>query len=354
MALLVFYLFLALGFSFLCSLLEASLLSMPPSFVKTAEAKGTKTGKRLARLKDDIERPLAAILSLNTIAHTVGAVGVGAQATVVFGHGYFGIISALLTLLILFFSEIIPKTLGATYWKKLSEFTAFTCQMIIVGLLPLVWISEKLTALIQPKGKREGIVSREELVTLAQLGLSEGVIAENESKIIRNLIRLRKIQIEDIMTPRTVVEKLPESITCGEAVKRKSIPRFSRFLVFADNPDQITGYVLKQRILEEVAFDRHTTLISKISRPIRIVFEKASLSELFRELFYFKEQIALVVDEYGGMSGVVTNEDLIETILGIEIMDESDQVEDMRELAREKWKERAERMGIVVQPPADK
>ncbi len=346
MALLFFYLLLALGFSFLCSILEASLLSMPPSFVRMSEEVGSRTGKRLARLKQNIDRPLAAILSLNTIAHTVGAAGVGAQAAAVFGHGYFGIISAVLTLLILFFSEIIPKTLGAIYWKQLAGFTAVTCQIIINVLLPLVWISEKLTILIQPKGNTESIVNRDELVSLAQLGSSEGVIAESESAIIRNLIRFQNIRIEDIMTPRTVVCKLPESMTCGDAIKEKSIIRFSRPIVHAKDQEDITGYVLKQQILEEVAFDRHSTLISQIKRPIRVVPEHGSLSNLFHDLFSSNEHIALVVDEFGSMSGLVTNEDLIETLLGLEIMDESDQVENMREFARKKWRERANKMGI--------
>ncbi len=352
MALLLFYLFLALGFSFLCSILEASLLSMPPSFVKNLEGKGTKVGRRLAALKKDIDRPLAAILSLNTIAHTVGAAGVGAQAASVLGQGYFGVISAILTLLILFVSEIIPKTLGALYWKSLVGFTAYSCQVIIVLLSPLVWISEKLIRVIQPKGKIEDKISRDEVVAMAQLGLSEGVIAESESNIIRNLIRFKNIRIEDIMTPRTVVSKLDESIACDEAIRKRTDMRFSRIPVFADNPENIIGYVLKQRILEEVAFDRHSTLISEIKRPIRVISEQASLATLFSELLHSREQIAVVVDEYGSMSGIVTQEDLIETLLGLEIIDESDQAEDMRELARRKWKQRAERMGIVLPDPA--
>lgn len=348
MTLLILYLVLALGVSFLCSILEASLLSMSPSFVKDAEEKGTKTGAILATLKTNIDRPLAGILSLNTIAHTVGAAGVGAQAASVFGEGYFGIISAVLTLLILFFSEIIPKTLGALYWKQLAAFTAYTCKFIIVGLYPLVWISEKLTKLLSPKGPLEGQVSRDEVVAMAQLGHSEGVIGEQESKIIHNLIRFRRIQVDDIMTPRTVVSKLPETMTCGDAAKENSLKRFSRIPVHSEDAEHITGYVLKQKVLEQVAFDKHDTLLSEIRRPIRLVHEDASLSNLFNDLFPHKEHIALVVDEYGGMSGLVTNEDLIETLLGLEITDESDETEDMRELARKRWEERARKLGIVV------
>lgn len=351
MTLLIFYLLLALGFSFLCSILEASLLSLPPTFVKNAEKQGTKTGLMLAQLKTDIDRPLAAILSLNTIAHTVGAAGVGAQAAALFGRAYFGLISAILTLLILFLSEIIPKTLGAIYAKQLATFTAYSCRVIIVGLYPLVWISEKFTKSLQPENGGEGQVSRDEVVAMAQLGLSEGVIAENESKIIRNLIRFHHVQVDDIMTPRTVVGVLPETLNCGEAIKEKKVLQFSRIPVYAGDPEHITGYVLKQQILEQVAFDKHDTPLLEIKRPIRLVNETDSLSSLFNDLFSHKEQIALVVDNYGGVSGVVTHEDLIETLLGFEIMDEFDQTEDMRELARKRWQERAKKMGIELPDP---
>lgn len=321
---------------------------MSPSFVKDTEGKGTKTGVILASLKENIDRPLAGILSLNTIAHTVGAAGVGAQAASVFGEGYFGVISAVLTLLILFFSEIIPKTLGALYWKQLAAFTAYTCKFIIVALYPLVLISERLTKLLSPRGPHEGQISRDEVVAMAQLGHSEGVIAERESKIIRNLIRFRRIQVDDIMTPRTVVSKLPESMACGEAVKQDSLSRFSRIPVHSEDAEHITGYVLKQKVLEQVAFDKHDTLLSDIKRPIRLIHEDESLSNLFNSLFSHKEHMALVVDEYGGMSGLVTSEDLIETLLGLEITDESDETEDMRDLARKRWEERARKLGIVV------
>jgi CBS domain containing-hemolysin-like protein len=354
MLLLVIYLLLALGVSFLCSILEAGLLSMSPSFVKNEEEKGKKLGTILRDLKADIDRPLAGILSLNTIAHTVGAAGVGAQAATLFGKAYFGIISAVLTLLILFFSEIIPKTLGAVYWKQLAGFTAYSCLVIIRLLYPLVWISEKLTKILQPKGGREGIISRDEVVAFAQLGLDEGVIAENESKIIRNLIRFRNIRIKDIMTPRPVLGSLSESITCGQAIKEESIIRFSRIPIYTQDVDHISGYVLKQKILEQVALDKHDVVLSEIKRPIRLVAEEGSLSRLFSDLFSNKEQMAIVVDDYGDLAGLVTNEDLIETLLGMEIMDESDHTEDMRELARERWKERAKNMGIEILKPRDK
>jgi len=346
--LLIVYLLLALGFSFLCSILEASLLSMPPSYVKKIEGEGSKKGALLARLKEDIDRPLAAILSLNTIAHTVGAAGVGAQAAALFGQAYFGLISAVLTLLILFFSEIIPKTLGAIYWKGLTGFTVYTCQAIIVSLMPLVWVSKKLTKLIQPRGTVSSTVSREEIVALAQLGYSAGVIAESEREIIRNLIRSRSLKVQDIMTPRSVAGMLSGSLSCGEALGCETALRFSRILVHKEDSEEVFGYALKQRILEEAAFDRHGTLLGEVALPIHVISEKASLAILIRDLIYGKEQIALVVDEYGSMSGLVTKEDLIETLLGLEIMDESDHIEDMREFARQRWRERASKMGIEI------
>lgn len=348
MALLIFYLVLALGVSFICSILEASLLSMPQTYVKTLESRGSRVGKRLAKLKEDIDRPLAAILSLNTIAHTVGAAGVGAQAATVFGEGYFGVISAVLTLLILFVSEIIPKTLGAIYWKELAGFTANACQITITMLGPFVWVSKKLTDIFQRRENKTGTVSRDEFTTLAKLGFREGVIAENENTIIRNLFRFRKVHVKDIMTPRTVVGRLPATMTCEEAMKEVSFRRFSRIPIYGENPEEINGYVVKQQILEEVACDRHSTPLSKIRHPLRSVPEYATLADLFSDLFYHKEQIALVSDEFGSMSGVVTNEDLIETLLGLEIMDEFDEIEDMREFARKKWKERAENLGVGV------
>ncbi|MCB1122086.1 MAG: CBS domain-containing protein, partial [Verrucomicrobiae bacterium] len=210
------------------------------------------------------------------------------------------------------------------------------------------WVSEKLTKLLSRKDGVEGQVSRDEVVALAQLGLNEGVIEENENKIIRNLIRLRKIQVEDIMTPRTVVSKLPESMTCGEVLHGDSVTRFSRIPVHGEHAEEITGYVLKRKILEMVAFDKHDTKLSDIKRPIGLVSEHATLSSLFNTLISSKDHIALVVDDYGGVAGLVTNEDLIETLLGLEIMDESDDIADMRELARKKWQERAKRLGIQI------
>ncbi|MDQ8199623.1 hemolysin family protein [Pelagicoccus enzymogenes] len=348
---LIAYLLLALGVSFLCSILEAAILSMPPSFVRQAEKSGARFGKRLALLKKDIDQSLAAILTLNTIAHTVGAAGVGSQAVAVFGEAYFGIISAVLTLLILLLSEIIPKTLGAQNWRALAPATTYACHAIVIGTYPIVAISKRITSLLQSKGKPHASVSRDEIVSLAQIGKSEGVLAERESKMIRNLIRFRDLRVENIMTPRTVLGSLAEDTTSGTAVSMADVMRFTRIPVYSENKDNITGYVIKTDLLRSVANDKPQITAGELKRPIRLVSEFDTLAKLFDELLRSHEHIAIVVDEYGGTSGLVTMEDLIETLIGLEIVDESDSETDMRVLARERWEKRAREMGILTDDP---
>mgnify|MGYP003853036613 CR=1 FL=1 len=344
---LIAYLMLALGISFLCSILEAALLSMPPSFVRQQERSGSKTGRRLGELKRNIDRSLAAILTLNTVAHTVGAAGVGSQAVKVFGDAYFGVISAVLTVLILVLSEIIPKTLGAQHWRSLVGFTVHSCRIVIFSTYPLVALSKHITDLLQSRGQKEGSVSRDEIVALAQIGQHEGVLEESESRIIRNLIRFRDVRVENIMTPRIVLGALPENASCREAIEQKQAIRFTRIPLYSENKDDITGYVLKSDILQKLAGGEPETRLAEIRRPLRIVSELDTLSKLFDELLTHHEQIALVVDEYGGTSGIVSLEDVIETMIGLEIVDESDSAIDMRELARKRWNQRAKEIGLL-------
>ncbi|MDQ8204615.1 CNNM domain-containing protein [Pelagicoccus sp. SDUM812003] len=341
---LIAYLLLALGVSFLCSILEASLLSMPPSFVRQQERNGTRTGKLLGRVKREIDQSLAAILTLNTVAHTVGAAGVGSQAARVFGEAYFGVISAVLTLLILIISEIIPKTLGAQFWRGLAPFTAHSCRLIVISTYPLVALSKQITQLIQTSAKREKSVSREELIALAQIGRIEGVLDESESRMIRSLIRFREARVEDIMTPRTVMSSLDENLTCEAAISDHTALQFSRIPVYSESKDSPTGYVVKSEILQKVAKGGGDELlkIKELRRPIRIVSALDSLGKFFHEFISYQEQIAVVADEYGGTSGLVTMEDLVETLIGLEIVDESDSVVDMRELARKRWNKQIE------------
>lgn len=345
MGLLIVYLFLAIAVSFLCSIMEAVLLSASMSFIQTKAVKGSKQALLLRRLKNNIDRPLAAILSINTIAHTVGAAGVGAQAVAVFGEVYFGMISAILTLLILVFSEIIPKTIGARYWRSLALPSATILQVMIYISYPLVLISKWITNMFSSENQ-QATVSREEIAAMASLGEKEGVFEESEQKIINNLIKLRSIKVRRIMTPRTVLLAAPESLTLTEFFKNKDFFRYSRVPVYEGDIDNITGYVLKYDVLEKLANDQFKMQLKDIRREILITYENFSIPRVFEQLLESKEHISLIVDEYGGVEGIATLEDVFETLLGLEITDETDTQIDMQKVAREKWWKRARRMNI--------
>ena len=347
MTLLLFYLFLAIGVSFLCSILEAVLLSVTPAHIAMMNERGGNSGKLLRKLKRDIDRPLSAILSLNTIAHTFGAAGVGAQALVVFGSTWVTLSSALVTLAILVFSEIIPKTLGATYWKQLSAFTAHTCQILIVLMWPLVTMSKQITRLLS-RGKRAPSISREEFRALAQVGTREGVFEEEESNIFLNLIRFGAIRVQDIMTPRVVIKKFQQDTTLAEMMEIADDLVFSRYPVYGESDEDISGYVLKADIMLNLARGRPDMRLAELEREVLFVPEFISLRVLFSQLLAEQEHFAVVVDEYGGLSGVVTMEDVLETLLGIEIVDESDATEDLRKAARDKWTQRAKKLGLEL------
>lgn len=347
MGLLVFYLLLALGVSFLCSIMEAVLLSVTPSYVAALEQEGSTVGQRLRELKDDIDRPLAAILSLNTFAHTIGAAGVGAQAERVFGSTYVAIISVILTLLILVLSEIIPKTLGAVYWRRMAPTITKMLRVIEWAMLPFVWLSKGITRLLSSKEDRSASVSREEITALAELGKEEGIFEEEESRILKNLFRFSSLRVRDIMTPRTVVQALPENKTIDDVVEENNEFRFSRIPVYTENRDDITGYVLKDEILLKAAQEEDQLTLHDLKREILAVPDALPLPELFERLLDRLEHIALVVDEYGGTAGIVTMEDVVETLLGLEIVDEVDSAKDMQVLARQQWLRRARRLGLV-------
>ncbi|MDJ0837923.1 MAG: CNNM domain-containing protein [Acidobacteriota bacterium] len=349
MTLLIVYVSLALGVSFLCSVLEAVLLSITPSYVAQQEGEKPKLGRRLRKFKSEVDKPLAAILSLNTIAHTVGAAGAGAQAASVFGQAYVGVISAVLTLLILLVSEIIPKTLGALYWRLLTPTVVRLLGPVTLSMWPLVKMAEGLTHLLKSKNAVT-VVEREEILALARKGSEEGVFSENESRILKNLFRLRQVRAEDIMTPRIVVFSLEEDLTVEAVLEAHPEIRFSRIPIYKDNPDNVVGFVLRSDLLLCAAEERDQILLSdpSLKRPITMVLGNIRLTELFDQLISRQNHLAIVLDEYGGVEGLVTMEDLIETLIGLEIVDESDPVRDMRELARQKWVKRAERMGMDV------
>ncbi len=348
MTLLIFYVSLALGVSFLCSVMEAVLLSVTPSFAAQTEKQNPRLGARLRKLKADVDRPLAAILSLNTIAHTVGAAGAGAQAVAVFGDAWVGVISGVLTFLILVISEIIPKTLGAVYWRQLTPFVVRLLVPTTLAMWPLVKMAQGLTRLLARGGKQVA-VSREELTALADLGAEEGVVREEESRIVRNLFRLEKVTVRDIMTPRTVLFALPAAQTVDEVLAAHPEIRFSRIPVYGENLDDIAGFVLRHDLLLRAAEDRGDTPLADLSRPIEVVNAELPLLGLFERLMDRRAHVALVLGEYGGTSGVVTLEDLVETLLGLEIVDEVDRVQDMQELARQKWRQRAAQLGVVLE-----
>ena len=345
MGLLLFYLLLALGVSFLCSVLESVLLSVNFSFIYLKEQEGRPAAKILKKIKNQIDRPLAAILTLNTIAHTIGAAGVGSEATKLFGETYFGIISAILTFLILVFSEIIPKTIGARYWRELSLPSARLIQILIVITYPLVRLTQFITKAIS-KGKNKESVSREEVAMLASLGLDEGIFKETESKIIINLIRLREIKVKDIMTPRTVMLAAQETMPLPEFFGQESFFQFSRIPIYHETIDKITGYVLKQDVLEKLAARTSDETLQSLRREIVPCYENVTVPVLFEKLLLKKEHIALILNEYGGTEGLVTMEDILETILGLEITDEKDIQVNMQQLARDRWAKRTSNHNI--------
>lgn len=342
------YVLLALFFSFLCSVAEAVLLSITPSYIEDQKEKHSRRAALLKELKqDNVDRSLAAILTLNTIAHTVGAIGAGAQATVVFGSAWFGVFSAVMTLMILFLSEVLPKTLGAVYWSKLAGPTAYYVKGLILVLYPIVWLSEKFTKLFS-RGKEVHVFSRDEFVAMARVGEQTGQIAGTEARMIRNLFRFGSMEVTDIMTPRIVISALPEDITIAEGLAFIEKKPFSRLPLYQADIDEVTGFVLKDDVLLRIAQGRGQEPLASLKRTMLIVPETVSLSMMLEHLLKDRHHIALVVDEYGGTAGLVTLEDLVETLTGIEITDEKDAVVDMRALARKQWKERARVMGLDV------
>ncbi|MEM6689163.1 MAG: hemolysin family protein [Planctomycetota bacterium] len=349
-ALLITFLLIAIGFSFFCSIAEAVLLSITPSFIAELKAKSGGKTNRIVRLKQNIDRPLSAILSLNTVAHTVGAAGVGAQATKVFEGKHMGITSAVLTLLILIFSEIIPKTLGAMHWRKLANITALSVDLLIIPMSPLVWFSEFLTRMLS-SGEKESIVTRAEIQAIAELGSQEGLLDDTESGILKNVLQLDSIKVEDVMTPRPVVIALDQDQTLEASMEEIISSPVSRIVLFQERRDNVTGFALRSDLLLAAASDERQSAIAEHKREIVTVFESERIKDTLEKMLKTRSHISLVTDQFGGMEGIVTMEDIIETILAIEIIDEQDKYEDMRQAARQQWSERLKRQGITVPEP---
>lgn len=346
MTLLLVYLFLALLISFLCSILEAVLLSTPPSFLMVKQQEGHHWADTFLKIKQNIDKPLSAILSLNTVAHTIGAAGVGAQAVKVFGEASFGIVSAILTILILVLTEIIPKSIGARYWRNLTASAAFTIRLMMIITYPLVVLSALITNALSGN-KQEITTSREEIAALASIGADEGVFTEKEHKIIQNLLKLKNVKVRTIMTPRVVLALADEDLSLDEFLKNKDYLKFSRIPVYDENDENISGYVFRQEVFEKLAEDQHELKLRDLRRDILVVPNYLALFSLWEKLLEKKEHIAVIVDEYGGLDGIVTMEDIIETMLGLEIVDEKDTVADMQKFARDRWKTRQTKYNIM-------
>ena len=350
MGLLILYALLSIFFSFLCSILEAAFLSITPSYLRLKKREGKYFADILTRLKEDVDQPLIAILTINTVAHTVGAILVGVQAEKVFssGGGTVGIVSALMTLAILIFSEIIPKTIGATYWQSLSRFTAKTLQIFIFPLkyTGILWLM-KLTTKLIGKSAHVNSMSREEFMAITDAAEEEGVFEENESTFIKNMLVFKSVQAKDIMTPFSVAVTEDEKTTIEDFHRTHKNLRFSRIPVYSDKTNNITGFILKDDVLEEMLDEKGSEPLSILKREIEITSMTTPIPKLFETFVDKRMHLSIVVDEFGNTVGLVTMEDIIETLLGLEIMDESDNIADMQLLARQNWEKRARKIGII-------
>lgn len=357
MELLILYAFVSIFFSFMCSILEAAFLSITPSFLRIKTREGKAYAKTLTKFKQDVDKPLIAILTINTIAHTVGAILVGVQAEKVYGDGgnAVGIVSALMTLAILVVSEIIPKTIGATYWKSLGNFTAKTLTIFVLPLkyTGILWLMLLTTKLIG-KSAHVSSMSREEFLAITDVAEEEGVFEEQETTVIKNMLIFKKVKAKDVMTPFSVAVIEDQNIKISDFYRNHKHLKFSRIPLYDQKQNNITGFVLKDDILEEMLDEKGEEPLSVLRRDIPITSEETPIPRLFDRFIQERTHLAMVVDQYGNTVGLVTMEDIIETLMGLEIMDESDNVEDMQILARQNWEKRAKKLGLLKQDTDDK
>lgn len=340
MTLLVTYLLLTLILSFMCSLLEATLLSSTSSYIESLDKKGysPKTVDLAKDVKQNIDKSISSILTLNTFANTMGAAGVGAQAAIIFGSNWQAVIAFILTLMVLFISEIFPKTLGAIYWRKFIVPATYIISFMVKITYPFIFLATFITNTLQKGRKNEVNFSKDEIITIVNMSEKEGVLQAKESILIKNLFKLKNIKAKDIMTPRTVVFAFDSKTTLKEALLNDNLYVYSRIPVYNESIDDIAGVVFKQTILEKRVKKKKKTLLKDIMVPVHKVPENISVSTLFDMFIRMKMHLFIVQDEYGQTSGVVTLEDALETLLGIEIVDEMDQVTDMQEFAKDENK----------------
>jgi CBS domain containing-hemolysin-like protein len=352
MGLLILYATLAIFFSFLCSILEAVLLSITPTFIRIKKKEGKAYATTLTHFKNDIDKPLIAILTLNTVAHTVGAILVGVQAEKVFGGGgnSVGIVSAVMTLAILILSEIVPKTIGATYWQSLGKFTVICLKILLFPLkyTGILWLMMLTTKLIG-KSAHVSTMSREEFMAITDAAEEEGFFEEKETTVIKNLLVFKSVEAKDVMTPFSVATIEDESTSIEDFHRANKNLKFSRIPVYKGKPNNITGFVLKDDILEEMIDERGPEPLSILTRDVFITNPNTPIPELFEIFIKRKAHISIVADQFGNTIGLVTMEDIIETLLGLEIMDENDNIEDMQLMARQNWEKRAKKLGVIQQ-----
>ena len=339
MSRLFLYFFAVLGISFLCSLLESFILSVTHAHISLVSKDRPALGEKLFYFKENINRPLSAILSLNTIANTVGAASVGAIALIEFGSNWVAIMSGILTLSILIFSEIIPKTIGALYWKRILVPATFAVQVLIIMTYPLVVMLELLSKWLAKDGN-EDKVSREEVIAMAELGEDEGTIEESESTVIENVLMLDDIPVEEVLTPRSVIFALEKTSSVREVLDKYNDIEFSRIPVYEEELDNIIGIVRRHVLLKSKAEDQFDVTMGELAKPIHAVEENDSVGDVLDEFVKRREHLFMVKDQFGQVAGLITLEDAIETLLGVEIVDETDSVVDMRKLALDNWRKK--------------
>lgn len=333
MSLLIAFAILSILVSFICSILEAALLSVTPSYIAQQKESKPRLYSQLTRLKDKIDQPLAAILTLNTVAHTVGAVGVGAQVAVVFGNHYLGIASVIMTLLILILSEILPKTIGAKYWRSLAPIMPSVLNSMIWILKPFIWVSDHMMKWIGGKEPQGDI--RLEIKAMTSLGHESGELDEDETRVIANILDLHEIRTRDIMTPRTVSEYVSPDETIADFIERSQQSQFSRYPVL-DNNEAPLGVIFRRDVIGA----DETSTVGDMMKPVVVVTDQKDVESVMTLLMRERQHMALVYDEYGTWLGVVTMEDIFETIIGKSIMDETDDIPNMRRYARKLWENR--------------
>lgn len=327
---------LAIVISALCSIFEAALYSVPASHVETLAQSGRLTGRTLKKLKGDIHKPITAILTLNTIANTMGAAVAGASAAAVFGEAYLGWFSAAFTLAILLFSEILPKTIGVTYSKELAPWISLPISWLVKILSPFVWLCNTVIRLI-PSSSQEGMISAQEIQAVALLSRKSGEIDHQQERVIANILKLKDKVVRQVMTPRTVTFSLNDHMTVAEAKEFKAQwDRHSRVPVYDQDPDDVVGIVLRKDVFACITEGKKDRRLSELMIPVHFVPETAPLNRVLVDFFERRQHLFVVVDEYGSITGVISMEDILEEIIGREIIDESDQIGDMRELARHK------------------